>query len=158
MVTLKISFCEDIHKKRDSAQCDTAGSRTPRSVILRGVGLRAVSNNFIWFSKTSISRTFRVFVMIFRKYFENILKIEKWLTLRTVCYCTESPSKVYRRFKLVSHTARSRTPRSVILHGVRLRTLSHCTDPDPGRTLIRIRILIQVKMILIRIWIQEKKE
>ena len=56
----------------DSAHCDTAPSRTPRSVILRGVRLRKVfacseSNNFFFYSKTFISMTFRIYVMIFRK-------------------------------------------------------------------------------------------
>ena len=53
----------------DSAQCDTALSLTPRSVILRRV------KYLFLFSKTSISMTFRFYVMIFRnkirKYFEN---------------------------------------------------------------------------------------
>ena len=98
MVSLKIRFREDIRKKRDYARCDTAQSRTLRSITLRRVGklkcpkiqnrltlrrvgLRAVCCRFL---KTSISRTFRVYVMIFRKCFENISKIEKWLTLRRV--------------------------------------------------------------------------
>ena len=62
----------------------TALSRTPHSVILRRVGLHAVShcaksNNLIWFLKTSIFITFRVYVMIFRKYLANISKIENGL-------------------------------------------------------------------------------
>ena len=76
----------------------TALSRTPRSVILRG----AESNNFFFLSKTSITMTFRIYeyVMIFRKKFENILKIQKWLTLRRVrlhamWYCAKSDSAQY---------------------------------------------------------------
>ena len=33
----KIRFREDIREKRDSTQCDTAPSRTRRSITLRGV-------------------------------------------------------------------------------------------------------------------------
>ena len=66
----------------DSVQYHTAQSReiqmsenpkkshTARSVILRRV------KQFYLISKTSISRTFRVYKMIFRKCFENISKIE----------------------------------------------------------------------------------
>ena len=97
----------------NSAQYHTARSQTPCSITLRGVRLCAVwdyfgfsdisisrlctvwycaeSNNFIWFSKTSISRTFRVYMMIFRKCFENISKIENWLTLRRVFACLSLP-------------------------------------------------------------------
>ena len=45
-------------------------SHTARSVILSRV------KQFYLISKTSISRTFRVYKMIFRKCFENISKIE----------------------------------------------------------------------------------
>ena len=44
MVSRKIRFREDIREKRDSAQCDNAQSRTPRSITLRQVCLRAVSH------------------------------------------------------------------------------------------------------------------
>ena len=61
MVLLEKKFREDIHKKRDSAQCDTVPSRTPRRITLHrvrklkcpkiqncltlcGVGLREVWN------------------------------------------------------------------------------------------------------------------
>ena len=41
----KICFCADIRKKRDSAQCDTAPSRTPRSITLRRVQLRVAPSH-----------------------------------------------------------------------------------------------------------------
>ena len=41
----------------------------------------AESTNLFWFSKTSIFRTFRIYVMIFRKIVENISKIQNWLWL-----------------------------------------------------------------------------
>ena len=94
----------------DSAQCDTARSLTPCSISLRIVKL------FFFLSKTYISMTFKICVMIFRKKFENISKIQKWLTLRrvqlrTVWYCTESDSAQ-------CETAVSRTLRSITLRGV----------------------------------------
>ena len=80
----KICFREDIHKKRDSTQCYTVLRRVGlRAVTLRRVGklkcpkiqnwltLRRVKNNLFWFLKTSTFRTFRIYVMIFRKYFEK---------------------------------------------------------------------------------------
>ena len=45
----------------------------------------------------------------------------------------------------------------IILIQIRIQDVKKfVTDPDPGQTLIRIRIRIQAKMIRIRI--QEKKE
>ena len=40
----KIRFCVDIREKRDSAQCDTAQSRTRLSITLHGVRLGAVTH------------------------------------------------------------------------------------------------------------------
>ena len=86
LVSLKNSFSWKIFVK----------NMTPRSVILCGVGLLAVSNcaesnNLIWFLKTSSYRTLRVYVMIFRKYFEN---------------------------KKMANTARSYTPQSITLRRI----------------------------------------
>ena len=61
----------EIEMSENPKLCNTAvttQSRTPRSVILRRV------KQFIFFLKTYISMTFRIYVMIFRniqKYFEN---------------------------------------------------------------------------------------
>ena len=74
----KICLSEDIHKKRDSKQCDTAPSQeiemsenpklsnTARSRTLCSVKLRRVKK-FYLFLKTYISMTFSIYVMIFWK-------------------------------------------------------------------------------------------
>ena len=76
MVSLKNSF--SLRDKHDSAQCDIASSReiemsknpklsnTARS-LTRAVLACAESNYLFLFSKTYISMTFRIYVMIFRK-------------------------------------------------------------------------------------------
>ena len=71
----------------DSSQCDTAPSPTPCSVSLCQV------KQFVWFSKTYIYMTFRIYCMWW--YFEKIRKH------------FENPK--------MANTAPSRTPRSVIL-------------------------------------------
>ena len=55
-----------------------------KTVLLRNLFSRRYSrsqNNFFRFSKTSISREFRVHMSNFRNIFENFLKIQNWLTL-----------------------------------------------------------------------------
>ena len=80
---------------------NSAPSPTPSSFTLRRV------KQFFGFSKTSISRTFKIYVMIFRK------KIRKYLENQKM-----------------DNTAPSPTPRSVILCQVRLRAVWYCAKSD----------------------------
>ena len=116
-----VSHCPE----SDSAQYHTAPSRENEMSKNPKLSNTAPSQTiFFWFSKTSISMTFRIYVMILRKKFENILKIQKWLTLRwirlrSVWYCAESDSAQYdtarsQQLKFIAdakvsntHTARS---------------------------------------------------
>ena len=117
---------------RKIQNCLTLRSQTPCSFST------ASSQTIFLFSKTSISMSFRIYVKIFRKKFEKISKIQKWLTLRAVWYCAESESAQYgtARSQLlkftadpkVSNIARSQTPRSVILGRVWLCAVSHCSE------------------------------
>ena len=86
---------------RKIQNCLTLRSQTPCSFST------ASSQTIFLFSKTSISMSFRIYVKIFRKKFEKISKIQKWLTLRAVWYCAESESAQYgtARSQLLKFTA-----------------------------------------------------
>ena len=92
-------------------------AKIQNGVTLRGVGLHAVSycvesNSLIWFSKTSISSTFRFFfrdiLKIFRKYFEN----SKW------CHTARSRQLKFTADPKWCDTARSFAGNSFVFAGL----------------------------------------
>ena len=112
-----------------------------RKVWLRAVLACSESNIFILFTKTYISMTFRIYVMIFRKNFENILKNPKWLTLRgvqlcAVWYCTESDSAQLNtaRIQQLKFTADPKVSNTVRFG---LRTVRYCLESDSAQSFAR---------------------
>ena len=79
----KIRFHSDIREISDSVQSNTAQSQKIKFAEIQNLLINTVQShtNFVLLSNISIFRESRVHMLIFRNIFENLLKIQNWLTL-----------------------------------------------------------------------------